>query len=158
MQKNKPFGLSFYIGLIIMTMSCQLFASEAPNSIDSESLALRKIMSNLGKEMENITHGISLEDWKLVEKSALQIAEHPKPPFLEKIKILSFVGTNVGQFKAYDKKTHDAAIVLSQVAIEKDGLKVISEFSTLQNTCLACHQSFRQSFLEHFYNSEPATQ
>lgn len=79
-------------------------------------------------------------------------ADHPQPPFVERIQILSFVGSNVSPFKAHDNKTHNAAIALGKAAIEKDGCKVITAFSILQNTCLTCHQNFRKSFQEHFYH------
>ena len=137
--------------LIIITTSNNLFAAAILDIGSTEPLALRKIMSDMGKNMQAITDGISHENWKQVKKTALQIADHPQPPFTEKIRILSFVGSDVSKYKEYDQKTHDTAITLSQAATEKDAYKVISEFSSLQNNCLACHQSFRKSFLEYFY-------
>ncbi len=59
-------------------------------------------MQDLGKNMQAITDGISREDWELVEKAASQVADHPRPPFGEKVRILGFVGTNVSKFKGYD--------------------------------------------------------
>lgn len=44
-----------------------------------------------------------------------------------------------------------AAPALEQAAVRGDGQAVISSFATLQSTCLACHQSSRKPFLEHFY-------
>ena len=141
-----------YAGFLIIATNCQLLAGVTPDSNTTEPLALRKIMSDLGKNMQTITDGISREDWKLVEKAASQIADHPQPPFVERIQILSFVGNNVSLFKAHDNKTHNAAIALDIAATEKDGYKVITAFSILQNTCLTCHQNFRKSFQEHFYH------
>jgi cytochrome c556 len=136
-------------GFAVIAASSQTLAETAPDS--SEPLALRKIMQDLGKNMQAITDGISREDWELVEKAASQVADHPQPPFGEKVRILGFVGSDVSKFKGYDGETHNAAYVLGEVAAEKDGYGVVSAFSTLQNTCLACHQSFRKSFQEHFY-------
>ncbi|MCW8935557.1 MAG: cytochrome c [Gammaproteobacteria bacterium] len=136
-------------GLAIIITSGQVFAETSADS--TEPLALRKIMQDLGKNMQSITDGISREDWQLVEKIAPLVADHPQPPFFEKVRILSFVGTNVSRFKEYDGKTHDAASVLAEVAAEKDGYGVILAFSELQKTCLACHESFRKSFQQHFY-------
>lgn len=117
----------------------------------TKPLALRSIMQDLGKNMQAITGGISREDWKQVAKIAPLIADHPQPPLVEKVRILSFVGSDAGQFKVYDEKTSHAAQSLRQAATRQDGPVVVSAFATLQNSCLACHQSFRKPFKEHFY-------
>ena len=124
---------------IIMTCS-QAFSETAP-----EPLALQKIMRDMGKNMQVIADGISREDWKLIEKTATLIADHPQPPLNEKIRILTYVGTDVSKFKSHDGKTHEAARVLEESAARKDGYAIIADFATL------CHQSFRKSFQEHFY-------
>lgn len=140
------------IGLILSFAYGQGVADTTSESV--EPMALRKIMQDLGKNMQAITDGISREDWEQVEKIAPQVADHPQPPFGEKIRILSFVGTDVSKFKRYDGKTHDAARALEDAAKNKDGPAVISAFSALQTTCLACHQNFRKPFLEYFYGQE----
>ena len=137
--------------LLIIVTSNNLFAAAILNTDSTEHLVLRKIMSDMGKNMQIITDGISRENWKQVKKTALRIADHPQPPFTEKLRILSFVGSDVSKYKEHDQITHDLAIKLSRAAIEKDAYKVISVFTSLQNACLACHQSFRKSFLEYFY-------
>jgi len=135
-------------GVVIM-MTC----SQAFSEIKPEPLALQKIMKDMGKSMQVIADGISREDWQLVEKTAPLIADHPQPPVVEKVKILAFVGTDVSKFKDYDGKTHEAARVLGESAAREDGYAIISDFATLQNTCLMCHQRFRKSFQEHFYGN-----
>ncbi len=115
-------------------------------------LALRKIMREMGKDMQRITDGIAHEDWAVITKISPGIADHPQPPLPEKIRILAFVGADTRKFKGYDKKTHQAAQELKVAAARQDGLAVISAFATLQNSCLACHQSFRKPFKEHFYD------
>jgi cytochrome c556 len=69
------------------------------------------------------------------------------------MRILSFIGADTGKFKGHDEKTHLAARALEQAAARSDGQAVISSFATLQNSCLACHQSFRKPFVEHFYGT-----
>ena len=117
----------------------------------SESLELQAIMKDMGENLQAITDGISREDWHLIEKYATHIADHPQPALSEKIRILSYLGTDVSQFKEYDGKTHVAARTLSEAAAREDGYAVIADFATLQNTCLMCHQRYRESFREHFY-------
>ena len=123
----------------------------ADGDTESKPLALQRIMQELGKNMQAITDAISREDWALVAKIAPQVAEHPEPPVIEKMRILSFIGTDMGTFESHDEITHQAARALEQVAARNDGQGVIAAFATLQSGCLACHQSFRKSFVEHFY-------
>ena len=142
-------------GIAIIITCSHAFAETTENfsSSPSEPLALRKIMQDMGKNMQTIADGISREDWKLVENTAPLIAEHPQPPLTEKIRILAYVGTDVSKFKSHDGKTHEAARVLEESATRDDGYAVIADFATLQNTCLMCHQRFRKSFQEHFYGN-----
>lgn len=125
--------------------------SFADENTEIKPLALRKIMQELGKNMQVVTDGISREDWELVAKTAPLIADHPQPTAIEKLRILNFIGSDVGKFKAYDEKSHQDAQQLQQAATRKDGSAVISTFSNLQNSCLGCHQSFRKGFKEYFY-------
>lgn len=117
----------------------------------AKPLELRRIMQELGKNMQTITEAISREDWTSVAKVAPQIAEHPEPPVIEKMRILEFIGTDMGTFESHDEITHQAARALEQVATRNDGQGVVAAFANLQKACLACHQRFRKPFVEHFY-------
>lgn len=139
-------------GLILITISGPIFAESASDS--DEPLVIRGIMQQLGKEMQNVTAAISSEDWPQVEKSAAWIADHPRPPMTERMRIMGFMGSDAGKFKAGDKETHEAARELMAAAETKDGQAVISVFSKLQSTCLGCHQNFRESFKKHFYGQD----
>ncbi|MBU2571030.1 MAG: cytochrome c [Gammaproteobacteria bacterium] len=124
---------------------------DADADADAKPLELHRIMQEIGKNMQTITDAISREDWALVAKIAPQIAEHPEPPVIEKMRILTFIGTDMGTFESHDQRTHQAARALEQIAARNDGQGVITAFANLQSSCLVCHQSFRQSFVEHFY-------
>lgn len=124
----------------------------AGGNTTAEPMELRRIMQALGKDMQMVTDGISREDWRLVVQTAPRIAEHPQPPFAEKMRILSFVGSDAGRFRRFDEETHQAAKALEQVARRGDGQAAIAAFARLQNSCLACHQNFRKPFAEHFYD------
>jgi len=121
------------------------------NAQAGEPFQLKIIMKDLGKNMQIVTDGISREDWALVESTSHLIAEHPEPPLTEKVRIMGFMGTNMGKFKGFDGQTHEAANEMAEAAQEKDGQKVISSFQKLQSSCLACHQEFRKPIIEHFY-------
>ena len=117
----------------------------------AKPLELRQIMHDLGKNIQSITDAISNEDWDKVANVAPLIGDHPQPPLTEKLRILSFLGTNAGKFKGHDDETGLAAQALEQAGVQHDGQAVIASFAKLQSTCLACHQSFRKSLIDHFY-------
>jgi len=117
----------------------------------TEPLALQQVMKDMGKNMQIVTDGISREDWTLVEYTAHLIGEHPEAPLSEKVRIMTFMGSNMGRFKSFDGQTHEAAHEMAEAAQEKDGLKVIAAFQKLQTGCLSCHQAFRPAFVAHFY-------
>ncbi len=135
---------------------CLLFAASGAHA--AEPLALQKVMKDLGKNMQVITDGISREDWELVEKTAPLIADHPQPPFSEKMRIMGFVGTNMARFKAHDGETHDQAQAVGKAAKTRDGQGVILAFQKLQTSCYNCHSEFRQPFVAHFYSRKAAAQ
>ena len=140
----------------LLATSCLLFTAGGAQAV--EPLALQKAMKDLGRNMQTITDGISREDWDLVEKTAPLIADHPQPPMTEKMRIMSFVGTNMGKFKAYDGETHDQALAVGKAAKAKDGPGVILAFRKLQTGCYNCHSEFRKPFVEHFYGGKDAAQ
>ncbi|MBZ0106675.1 MAG: cytochrome c [Sulfuricella denitrificans] len=140
----------------LLVSSCLLFAASSVHA--AEPLALQKVMKDLGRNMQIITDGISREDWELVEKTAPLIADHPQPPFGEKMRIMSFVGTNMAKFKAYDGETHDQAQAVARTAKTRDGQGVIIAFQKLQTSCYNCHSEFRKPFVDHFYGRKDATQ
>ncbi|MBZ0097327.1 MAG: cytochrome c [Sulfuricella sp.] len=142
--------------LNLFASSCILFAASGVHA--AEPLALQKVMKDLGKNMQTITDGISREDWELVEKTAPLIADHPQPPMMEKMRIMSFVGTNMGKFKAHDGETHDQAQAAGKAAKAKDGPGVILAFQKLQTSCYNCHSEFRKPFVVHFYGKKDAVQ
>lgn len=137
------------VGALLATVSPM---ASAGDKAEAKPLALRKIMQDLGSNMQVIADGISREDWELVATTAPLIAGHPQPPLAEKIRILRFAGSDAGKFKGHDGNTRQAAQELRQTATRQDGPAVVAAFATLQGSCVACHQSFRTRFKEHFYD------
>ena len=136
---------------LVLVASLMGIALTAAHAQAAEPLELRKIMKDLGKSMEIVTDGISREDWSLVEKTSYLIAEHPQPPLPEKMRIITFMGSNMSKFKRFDEQTHEAANEMAAAAQEKHGQKVISAFQKIQSSCLGCHQAFRPEFVANFY-------
>lgn len=119
----------------------------------AKDLALRKIMKDLGSNMQTVTDAISREDWELAAKTAPLIADHPQPPVTEKLRIIAFMGADMGKFKGYDAEVHKAAGSLGEAAKAKDGAAVIAAFQSIQTACYGCHRDFRQGFVKHFYGT-----
>ncbi len=128
-----------------------LFATAQADA--AEPLELRKIMKELGANMQMATDGISREDWALVENASRQIVEHPQPSPEEQKQIADFMGSNMEKFEALDENTHRAAHQMQAAAQAKNGRKVIASFQKLQSSCLACHQAFRPAVVAHFYGA-----
>lgn len=57
----------------------------AGDATQVEPLALRKIMQELGRNMQAITGAISQEEWVQVVQLAPKVAAHPEPPLTEKM-------------------------------------------------------------------------
>ncbi len=143
------------IGTLLATVSAMSWADD---NVATSPLALRKIMQDLGKNMQTITDGISRGDWVLIEKIAPLVADHPEPPPGEKMRILGFVGTNMTKYKAHDGETHEQAQAVGKAAKAKDGPGVILAFQKLQTSCYNCHSEFRKPFVAHFYGRLDAVQ
>lgn len=138
-------------GLVLASIGAM--AREAPGG-GREPMELRRIMRELGKDMQSVTDAISREDWKRVVEVAPRIASHPQPSLGEKMRILAFAGGDAGRFRRFDEETQQAARSLEQAARRGDGQAVVASFAALQGSCLACHQAFRRSFVEHFHGQD----
>jgi cytochrome c556 len=113
-------------------------------------MALSAVMKRLGQDMRAVTGAISREDWALVAELAPKIAAHDEPPLTEKMRILTWLGTDAGKFRSFDTQVHDAANGMGKAAMRGDGPAVIDAFARVHQACLGCHQGFRKSFVEHF--------
>ena len=136
---------------ILGTLICSANLSMA---LAAESLEFQGVMRDLGKHMQTVAGAIAVEDWSLVAKTSHMIGDHPKPSLVERARILSFVGTNMPKFKEFDHQTHEAAHEMEQAAAAGEGVQVINQYQKLQAGCLGCHQTFRASFVEHFYGTK----
>ncbi len=130
-----------------------IFSSQAwaDSATENQPLELRKIMQELGRNMQAITGAISKEEWGEIARLAPKVAAHPEPPFTEKVRILAYLGTDAAKFRSFDEKSHEAAHAMEQAALKGDGKSVIQSFARVQESCLGCHQGFRKKFVEHFY-------
>lgn len=88
----------------------------AGDATQVEPLALRKIMQELGRNMQAITGAISQEEWVQVVQLAPKVAAHPEPPLTEKMRILAYLGADATKFRNFDAQTHEAALAMKLAA------------------------------------------
>jgi len=142
-------GVLLPVTLIVLFALSPIIRADDRTAV--EPMALRGIMQAMSRNMQAITDAIAREEWTKVAGTAPLIADHPQPPFSEKLRILAFFSGKAGEFKKYDGATHQTALALQQAAIDQDGQAVIAAYASLQQSCLNCHQAFRNTFTAHFY-------
>lgn len=148
---KKTLLMSVAIGL--SSISLQLSAADTlvDEQSDAEPMALRLIMQDLELNMQRIASAIIREDLATVAEISPLVADHEQPPMSEKMRILSFMGSDAGAFKSLDGVTHDTAMMLKEVAENEDSDAVIKTYAELLQSCVACHKKFKQPFVAHFY-------
>ncbi|MBI1912294.1 MAG: cytochrome c [Deltaproteobacteria bacterium] len=121
---------------------------------EAADLEIRGIMKKLGSRTEEVVRGISAGDFKLIEKNALLLADHEKPPISERLRILGFLKTDASGFKAIDEGIHENAAKLAEAAQKQDQEAVLTHFSEVLKSCVKCHTQYRGRIIEHFYKEE----
>ncbi len=145
MNRSKCSSAAMAFAMALLAMAMTLRAESA------EPMALQGVMQQLGRDMQTVTGAIATEDWGTVAELAPRIGGHPEPPIKEKLRILSWIGSDATKFRGFDVEVHDAATAMKEAAIHGDGRAVIRAFSRVQLSCLGCHENFRQPFIDHFY-------
>jgi cytochrome c556 len=149
----KFISVSAVTAMAVFICAANANGQELASAGATKPLALRSVMERLGRDMQSATGAISKEEWAAVAELAPKIANHAEPPASEKIRIVSWLGSEAGKFRSFDKQAHEAASAMGEAAKRRDGQAVIAAFSRVQQSCLGCHQSFRSSFVENFYGS-----
>jgi len=137
---------------IILTLGISIATfAHAADSQDADSLALRTIMQELARNMQSLNTQMYTEDWKAVADIAQKIATHDEPPIEEKKQILQWLGENAKSFRNHDLEVKAGAQDLSAAARSEDIKGIMTALNRVQGNCLACHQGFRNDFIQHFY-------
>lgn len=137
------------LALLVVVVAIAGFAPVS--AMAAEPLALKKIMADIGRNMQSASYALLLEDYATVQKMADEIANHPEIPEAELVRIEGFLGSRMHKFELYDEKTHQLSLSLAKAAQKKDGQRAIATLHKLQSSCLVCHQAFRKPMIEHFY-------
>lgn len=112
------------------------------NATGTEPPSLREVMRGLAKSVNSLNYGIFYEDFKMIEKSALEIANHPKP--LKQLPVVvKYLGKRVPKFKKFDLRVHNSSKELALLAKEKNLPEIMKKHAVIMKNCVACHTQFR---------------
>jgi len=111
---------------------------------DVQQVTFKDVMKDLLINTQQITKGIVLEDFSLIEQAATRIVNHPKPDLAVRMKLVKAMGSEMSKFKAKDTIVHNSATKLVEAAKTKNMLAVSKEYQVLVNGCLACHSRFKE--------------
>ncbi len=128
--------------VILVSLSIGLFSSQV-TAVEKQQITFKKVMQGLLVDTQNVTKGIVLTDFALIEKSAKKILKHPKPDLAVRMKMVKALGSDMGKFKAKDDVVHSTAVSLLKAAQSKNMKAVTQAHQALINGCLGCHSQFK---------------
>ncbi len=112
-----------------------------------ESPSLKSIMRGLSTSMNSLNQGIFYEDFHLIEKAALELANHPKPVNQLPI-VMKTLKERMPGFKKFDGKVHNSALNIASLAKKKDLDGILKQHRVIMNNCVACHAKFRAEIVK----------
>lgn len=105
--------------------------------------SLKQIMQQLGRDFDSLNQAILREDFAGAETAAHAIGFHDKPSMVQRMKLMSSLGTEMKSFKKADGVVHGLAIKLEAAAKARDMPLLIKHQSQMLSACMACHTSYR---------------
>lgn len=118
-------------------------ASNEVNKQLTRSEKLLPIMSQLMVDMNRINEGIFMENYPMIDSAAYRIANHAEIDPNQKRIIKKNLGKDMEEFARIDRAVHDRAVSISKAAKQKNMGEILSEYHILQNSCINCHNQFR---------------
>ncbi|WP_127718253.1 cytochrome c [Halobacteriovorax sp. HLS] len=128
--------------LILLTLSA--FASD-------KAPTLKSVMQGLGESMDELNRGIFYEDFKIIEKAAYKVANHPKPKS-QLPTVIKTLNIRMPKFKSFDSKVHDSAMEIVEFAKKRDMDNILKRHKVIMNNCVACHTQFRSEISKALSN------
>ena len=128
-----------------------IFIVIQPSVFAAEEMVLEKVMKEQAKNMQLIAGGIAREDYAQVVKASLAVIDppHPSSTLGEKLKLMGFLGTDIGRFKELDGNTKERAATLAKTARSQNGEATIAAFQRLPISRRGCHCEVRQPLTAH---------
>lgn len=116
---NSPKHLTAYATAMAVALLATAASLRAQATEPEKPMTLQGVMEKLGRDMQAVTGAISKEDWVVVAELAPKIAHHTEPPLSEKMRILTWLGTDAGKFRAFDEQTREAANAMGKAATRR---------------------------------------
>lgn len=105
--------------------------------------SLQIIMQGLRDNLVEITDGLLVDDFELVERGASAIANHPRIPPEQVQLVKAELGQEMPVFKQFDTRVHDLAVQISAAAKAGDGTAAIAAFEDMIDGCFDCHTVYK---------------
>lgn len=123
-----------------LTLNNQKQANNSPD--------LQTIMRLIMADVNMINEGIFTQNFHLIEQGAAAINQHP--PLSEETRkfIQKTLGDKMPAFGEYDKLVHNHADSIKKAAIQHDLNKVLEQYRIVQQGCVSCHASFRETIIQ----------
>lgn len=137
--------------ILLLALQAPVALAAEPVEDSGEPLELREIMREMSRDMQAITRALVLGDWPGVIHHAEQVADHGKPPLGERVRILTLIKRDAGEFRALDGRVVEAAETLAEAARRADARQSTKALGDMTAACLACHTRFRERIINHFY-------
>lgn len=108
-----------------------------------ETTALQEIMQGLRDNIVEISDGLLTDDYALVARGAMAIAEHPQIPPEQVQLVAQELGPEMPAFKQFDVRVHDLSLEISAAASAGDRATAIIGFQQMIEGCFACHAAYK---------------
>lgn len=112
-------------------------------TLAGETTTLQTIMQGLRDNLVEITDGLLVDDFELVDRGASAIANHPRIPPEQVQLVAAELGQEMSVFKQFDTRVHDLAMQISAAAKNRDGMAAIAAFEGMIDGCFACHTVYK---------------
>lgn len=132
------------VGFSLLVFGVLLVSAEDKHLPRGEPEPLVTIMRGLAKDMEHIQQGLWYENFDQIRVAARSIAKHPPVTPAERAAIQSVLGDDFGAFVASDRKTHDLALELAEIAKQRNIDQAVRKNAELQRSCVSCHTDYRE--------------
>jgi len=111
--------------------------------LTDETTALQEIMQGLRDNVVEISDGLLTDDYALVARGAMAIAEHPQIPPEQVQLVAQELGSEMPVFKQFDVHVHDLSLEISAAAEAGDRATAIIGFQQMIEGCFACHAAYK---------------
>lgn len=130
--------------LLLLIVSLPAFTLWNAHRSQPDEQRLLPMMKTLMVQMNRINTGIYMQDYRLIDTTAHNIAHHPKIAADQLAKIKQALGEDMKKFKRYDfAMVHSHADSMSLAARQENMRRVLEHYEVVQRGCVGCHTEFR---------------